>query len=107
MEVYAKSGPIFAWSGDDHLTGSSGNDLFVFSQPIGNDMIYGFDAADDKIDLIGYSDFTSFADVQAHMADDAEGNAVITLGDGQIDHVCPASMRARLTRRLRVRIRRR
>ena len=27
--------PIFALSGDDNLTGSSGHDLFVFSQPIG------------------------------------------------------------------------
>ena len=83
VEVYAKSGPIFAWSADDHLTGSSGDDLFVFSRPIGNDIIYSFDAAHDKIDLIGYSRFTSFADVQVHMANDAAGNAVITLGDGQ------------------------
>jgi hypothetical protein len=83
VEVYAKSGPIFAWSADDHVTGSSGGDLFVFSRPIGNDIIYSFDAAHDKIDLIGYSRFTSFADVQVHMANDAAGNAVITLGDGQ------------------------
>ena len=75
VEVYATGAPIFAWSADDHLTGSSGDDLFVFSQPIGNDIIYYFDAAHDKIDLIGYSRFTSFADVQAHMANDAAGNA--------------------------------
>ncbi|MEI8720297.1 VCBS domain-containing protein [Mesorhizobium sp. ISC11] len=81
VEAYAPGSPIFAWSGDDVLTGSSGNDLFVFSQPIGNDTVHSFDA--DKIDLIGYSGFASFADVQAHLADDANGNAVITLGDGQ------------------------
>jgi len=45
---------------------SSGNDQFVFSQPIGNDMVYSFDAANDQIDLIGYTGFTSFADVQAN-----------------------------------------
>jgi len=45
--------------------------------------VHSFDAAADQIDLIGYSGFQSFADVQAHMADDANGNAVITLGDGQ------------------------
>ncbi|WP_181165620.1 Ig-like domain-containing protein [Mesorhizobium sp. B2-4-12] len=83
VEAYAPGSPIFAWSGDDVLTGSLGNDLFVFSQPIGNDMVHSFDAAADKIDLIGYSGFQSFADVQAHMADDGNGNAVITLGDGQ------------------------
>ncbi|MER8903126.1 adhesin, partial [Mesorhizobium sp. M0772] len=83
VEAYAPGSPIFAWSGDDVLTGSSGNDLFVFSQPIGDDTVHSFDAAADKIDLIGYSGFASFADVQAHMADDANGNAVITLGDGQ------------------------
>ena len=43
--------PIFAWSGDDHLTGSSGDDMFVFSQPIGADTMQTFDAAHDKIDL--------------------------------------------------------
>ncbi|MER8811337.1 beta strand repeat-containing protein [Mesorhizobium australicum] len=83
VEAYASGSPVFAWSGDDVLTGSSGNDLFVFSQPIGNDTVHSFDAAADKIDLIGYSGFASFADVQAHMADDANGSAVITLGDGQ------------------------
>ncbi|RXT45864.1 hypothetical protein B5V01_13620, partial [Mesorhizobium erdmanii] len=83
VEAYAAGSPIFAWSGDDVLTGSRGNDLFVFSQPIGNDTVHSFDAAADQIDLVGYSGFQSFADVQAHMADDANGNAVITLGDGQ------------------------
>jgi VCBS repeat-containing protein len=83
VEAYAPGSPIFAWSGDDVLTGSSGHDLFVFSQPIGNDTVHSFDAAADQIDLIGYSGFQSFADVQAHTADDANGNAVITLVDGQ------------------------
>ncbi|MER9593283.1 Ig-like domain-containing protein, partial [Mesorhizobium australicum] len=83
VEAYAPGSPIFAWSGDDVLTGSSGNDLFVFSQPIGNDTVHSFDAAADQVDLVGYSGFQSFADVQAHTADDASGNAVITLGDGQ------------------------
>ena len=80
MRPARRSSPV---SGDDNLTGSSGNDLIVFSQPIGNDTIHTFDAAHDKIDLIGYAGFTSFADVQAHLANDSAGNAVITLGNGQ------------------------
>ena len=83
VEAYAPGSPIFALSGDDNLTGSSGHDLFVFSQPIGHDVIHSFDAASDQIDLIGYADFTGFGDIQAHMANDAAGNALITLADGQ------------------------
>ena len=82
-EVFTAGSPIFAWSGDDSLTASAGKDLLVFSQPIGHDTVYSFDAVADQIDLIGYASFTSFADVQAHMTEDAAGNAVITLGDGQ------------------------
>ena len=82
VEVFAKGAPIFAMSGDDTLTGSSGDDLFVFAQPIGNDIVHNFDAAHDTIDLIGYG-FASFADVQAHLANDAAGNAVLTLGAGE------------------------
>jgi hypothetical protein len=55
----------------------------VFSQPIGNDTIYSFDTAADQIDLIGYAGFASFGDVQAHLTQDASGNTVLALGDGQ------------------------
>jgi len=95
VEAYAPGTPIFAWSGDDFLTGSAGADLFVFSQPIGNDMVYSFDAAADQIDLIGYAGLTAFADMT--IADDANGNAVIDLGAGQsitLDGVSAASLSA-------------
>jgi len=45
--------------------------------------VHSFDASADVIDLIGYAGIASFADVQAHMADDVAGNAVITLATGQ------------------------
>jgi hypothetical protein len=83
VEAYAPGSPIFALSGNDTLTGAGGNDLFVFAQPIGHDTVYSFDAAHDQIDLVGYAGFTSFADVQTHLTEDANGDAVITLGDGQ------------------------
>ena len=82
VEAFAANAPIFAWSGDDQLTGSAGHDLFVFAQPIGNDTLHNLDLAADKIDLVGFTGITSFSDVQAHMTDDANGNAVIALGDG-------------------------
>ncbi len=83
VEAYAKGSPIFAWSGDDTLTASSGDDTLVFANKIGTDVVHSFDTARDKIDLIGFAGFSSFADVLAHLSTDASGNAVITLGDGQ------------------------
>ena len=63
------------------MTGAGGNDLFVFAQPIGNDIIYNFNAVSDKIDLVGFDKVSSFSDLQ--VADDANGNAVITVGSGE------------------------
>ncbi len=83
VEAYAKGSPIFAWSGDDTLTASSGNDTLVFANTIGKDVVHNFDVAHDKVDLIGFTGFNSFADVQAHLSTDASGNAVITLGSGE------------------------
>ncbi len=80
VEAYPAS-PIFAVSGDDTLTGSSGNDEFVFAQPIGDDRVYDFNAASDTLDLIGFG-IAGFADLQGSIANDAGGNAVVTLGGG-------------------------
>ena len=55
VEAYAPGAPIFALSGNDALTGTGGNDEFVFAQPIGNDTIYNFNVASDKIDLVGFA----------------------------------------------------
>jgi large repetitive protein len=83
VEAYAKGSPIFAWSGDDNLTASSGNDTLVFANKIGTDVVHNFDTAHDQIDLIGFAGVSSFADIQAHLANDANGNARITLADGE------------------------
>jgi hypothetical protein len=80
VEAYARGSPIFAVAGDDHLTGTGTGNLFVFAQPFGNDIIYDFNAASDKIDLIGFDNIARFADIQGHIADDANGNAVIKTG---------------------------
>ncbi|EJM20675.1 VCBS repeat-containing protein, partial [Pseudomonas sp. GM18] len=81
VEVYAPGAPIFALSADDNLTGSSGADTFVFAQPIGNNQIYNFDAAADKIDLIGFTGVTGFADLS--ITNDANGNALVSISSGQ------------------------
>jgi VCBS repeat-containing protein len=79
VESYAVAAPIFALAANDQLTGSSGADQFVFAKPISHDVIYSFDAASDKIDLVDFSGFSSFSDVAAHLSDDGAGNAVLTL----------------------------
>ncbi|MCE6981523.1 type I secretion C-terminal target domain-containing protein, partial [Pseudomonas frederiksbergensis] len=81
VEAYAPGSPIFALSADDNLTGSSGDDTFVFAQPIGNNVIHSFDATADKIDLIGFAGVTGFADLS--IANDANGNALVSIGFGQ------------------------
>src|SRR5207249_2453855 len=79
VEAYPAS-PIFAVSGDDTLTGSSGKDEFVFAQPIGNDRVYDFNAANDTIDLIGFG-LGGYGELA--IANDADGNAVVTLASGE------------------------
>ena len=81
VEAYAPGSPIFALSADDNLTGSSGADTFVFAQPIGNNVIHSFDVTADKIDLIGFTGITGFADLS--IVNDANGNALVSIGSGQ------------------------
>ena len=83
VEVFQPGSPIFAWAGEDHLTGSSGQDLFVFAQPIQHDTVYSFDPQLDQIDLTGFTGLSSFADLQDHLSADTAGNSLITLADGQ------------------------
>lgn len=81
VEAYAPGSPIFALTTDDNLTGSSAADTFVFARPIGNNVIYSFDAAADKVDLIGFAGVTSMADLS--IVNDGNGNAVVSIGSGQ------------------------
>ena len=81
VEAYAPGMPIFALAGNDTLTRAGANDLFVFAQPIGNDTIYNFNAATDKINLIGFTNVASFSDLS--IAADGSGDAVITDGRGE------------------------
>jgi Ca2+-binding RTX toxin-like protein len=83
VEAFAPGWSIFAISGDDNLTGSSGADQFVFAEPTGVSKIYGFDVAADTIDLIGFAGVQSFADVEGQIANNVAGNAVVTLGEGK------------------------
>ena len=89
VEVFAAGAPIYAESADDTLTGSSGADLFVFGQPIAHDTLHNFDAAADKIDLIGFDGVNGFADLV--ITDDGLGNAIVTIGAGETINVLGVS----------------
>ncbi|WP_341486571.1 VCBS domain-containing protein [Pararhizobium sp. A13] len=81
VEVFAQGNPIYALSDVDHLTGSSGADLFVFGQPISHDTLHNFDAAADRIDLIDFDGVNGFGDLV--IVDDGSGNAVVTISSGE------------------------
>jgi hypothetical protein len=83
VAAFAPQSPIYAWSGDDNLTGKGGNDLFAFSQSTGDDTVYDFNPTSDQLDLTGVDDVESFSDIQSDLSDDSDGDAVITLGAGE------------------------
>ena len=83
-------------AGNDLLIGGTSTDRFVFDANNGADRILDF-AAPEVIEING-SSFTSFADIQAAMVDNAAGNFVtITISAGntiRIDGVQSSDLRA-------------
>ena len=83
VEAYAPGNPIFAWSGDDTLTGSGGRRhvrlLAADRQRHGAQLRRG--GRYDRPDRLFR--FRQLRGLQAHMAPTANGNAVITLANGQ------------------------
>jgi hypothetical protein len=76
--------------GDDSLIGDGshfgfgigdGDDTFVFQKHSGNDMIWDFGQSTGDRDVIDVSDyhFKNFAELQRHIENDVDGNAVIHL----------------------------
>ena len=80
VEAYAGRADI-RLVGRRHSDRIGGNDTLVFANKIGTDVVHDLDASHDKIDLIGFNGFSSFADVQAHLTSDRAGNAMIALAD--------------------------
>lgn len=82
--------------GNDVITGGGGNDLFIFADNNGKDLIFDFGLGD-LIDLREVSSITSFLDVQAAAVDDGAGNASIDLGEGNnitLIGVAPSALEA-------------
>src|SRR5207249_12162129 len=69
---------IVPTSGDTVLFGSAASDSFVFGPHFGNDTIVNFQPGIDQI-AIDHSLFATVSDLFSHAADDAHGNAVITV----------------------------
>ena len=70
---------IYGGEGDDSLTGGADTDTFVFGEGHGNDTITDFVDGTDLIDLsaLGITNFAALS-----IADDGNGNAVITTSTG-------------------------
>jgi Ca2+-binding RTX toxin-like protein len=71
---------LIGGQGNDALYGGTGSDTFVFAPESGLDIIYDFNAAEDKLDLRGYSIDTSteFALVAANSG----ANVLVNFGGG-------------------------
>ena len=76
---------IDAGLGDDTISGGAGNDIFEFQDGDGNDVIADFTLGEDVIlvrsDING-TGIQSGTDFLSRLSTDADGNAVIDLGDG-------------------------
>lgn len=69
-----------AGRGDDDLTGGPGRDTFVFRANSDHDIIRDFEKGQDTIQTIGLN--VTAASLVAGVTENADGNAVITLSDG-------------------------
>jgi VCBS repeat-containing protein len=82
--------------GNDVLTGGAGDDTIVFAPHFGNDVATDFTPGTDFIQF-DRTLFASFSDVQAHAANDGQGNTVITYDANNtitLQHVALASLHA-------------
>src|SRR5258708_435646 len=69
-------------SGNAVLSGSAASDTFVFGPHFGNDTIVNFQLGTDQVN-VDHTLFASLSDILFHTANDANGNAVITVTTDQ------------------------
>jgi Ca2+-binding RTX toxin-like protein len=87
---------LIGGTGDDQLwgdgvldvffTGVPGADRFRFAPHSGQDTIFDFQLDKDVIEVAGGYGYSSFAELQPNISDDANGNAVVHL-NGTVDQV--------------------
>ncbi|MBL0373109.1 hypothetical protein JJB09_13825 [Rhizobium sp. KVB221] len=70
--------------GNDILAGGAGADTFVFAKGSGQDTIMDFEKGHDRIDLRGWDDVSSFADLKAHHLTDIGPDLVIQSADDRL-----------------------
>ncbi len=88
--ITGSSGPnwIEGGAGNDRMSGDGGSDTFVFKPGFGKDVVTDFKVGKagsnhDIIDLTGLG-VSSFAELAAHLSEDAHHNAVLTFGGDTI-----------------------
>ena len=77
---------VFGGSGNDTVylgAGDGAQDVYSSTADNGNDVVWGFENGTDLLNLSA-SGLTTFSDVQSRIGQDADGNATIDLGNGDI-----------------------
>jgi hypothetical protein len=83
-------------SGDNHLTGRGGRDIFVFTTGFGHDIVTDFTDRQDRLDMSDYKGISKFSDLAGKIAQSGD-DVVITLSRHDrltLDHVDVADLSA-------------
>ena len=85
LTAHGNGSVINGGRGDDRLTGNDGGDTFKFASGDGDDEVFSFDTAADKIDLSAFSSIASMDDLDISTVGTINENTEIDLpGNGEI-----------------------
>jgi Ca2+-binding RTX toxin-like protein len=81
LRGFSGSDTLWGHAGKDVLIGGGNGDIFVFSEGDGRDRIADFQNGSDLINLSGWTEMETFADVRAHLRVDGDDIVISAGGD--------------------------
>jgi Ca2+-binding RTX toxin-like protein len=81
LRGFSGSDTLWGHAGKDVLIGGGNGDIFVFSEGDGRDRIPDFQNGSDLINLSGWTEMQTFADVRAHLRVDGDDIVISAGGD--------------------------
>jgi Ca2+-binding RTX toxin-like protein len=81
LRGFSGSDTLWGHAGNDILIGGGNGDIFVFSEGDGRDRIADFQNGSDLINLSGWTEMETFADVRAHLRVDGDDLVISAGGD--------------------------
>ncbi|MBB1248457.1 calcium-binding protein [Rhizobium sp. G21] len=81
LRGFSGSDTLWGHAGNDVLIGGGNGDIFVFSEGDGRDRIADFQNGSDLINLSGWTEMETFADVRAHLRVDGDDIVISAGGD--------------------------